>query len=73
MMERKGQCAKIVQRQVSILWRGLLISGVSIFDKFLLVITWLWKCELEHGIVWDSRPINQMRYHVIVCAHGQNG
>ena len=69
----KDSVAKIVQQQVCILWRGLLIYHISVFEIFLLVITWLWKCELEHGIVWDSRPINQMRYHVIVCAHGQNG
>lgn len=69
----KDSVAKIVQQQVCILWRGLLIYRISVFEIFLVVITWLWKCELEHGIVWDSRPINQMRYHVIVCAHGQNG
>lgn len=69
----KDSVAKIVQQQVCILWRGLLIYRISVFEIFLLVITWLWKCELEHGIVWDSRPINQMRYHVIVCAHWQNG
>lgn len=69
----KDSVAKIVQQQVCILWRGLLIYRISILEIFLLVITWLWKCELKHGIVWDSRPINQMRCHVIVCAHGQNG